>query len=114
MAVEWQIDNRPFSHQWSPDSEAPDRTVPDLATSGAPATDELFRWAQFLAQGEELSVARHRAIEALLEAADYNRDAIYAARLYGLRALGRGAGTRDVVDLLQAALDVSQPHAESA
>jgi hypothetical protein len=106
MAVEWQIDHRPFSPPATP--------VPDLASSAAPAADELFRWAQFLAQGEELSVARQRAVDALLEAGDYNRDAIYAARLYALRALGRGAGTRDVVDLLQAALDASPLHAKSA
>jgi hypothetical protein len=106
MAVEWQIDDRPFSPQATP--------VPDLVMSLAPATDELFRWAQFLSQGEERSVARHRAIEALLDAADYNRDAIYAARLYALRALGRGVGTRDAVDLLQATLDACRPHAESA
>ena len=106
MTVGWQIDQRPFSPQAS--------QVSDLASMTAPAADELFRWAQFLAQGEELSRARHRAIDALLEAGDYNRDAIYAARLYALRALGRGIGTRDVVDLLQAALDASQAHAESA
>jgi hypothetical protein len=119
MAVEWQIDTRPFSPQpnpdrQAPDREAPDRKVPDLAMSPAPATDELFRWAQFLAQGEALSVARHRAIEALLEAADYDRDAIYATRLYALRALRRGLGTKDVVELLQAVLDESPRPAESA
>jgi hypothetical protein len=119
MAVEWQIDTRPFSARPSPDLEAPEwsvphRKVPDLASSVAPATDELFRWAQFLAQGEELLSARHQAIEALLEAADYDRDAIYATRLYALRALRRGAGTKDVVELLQAVLDESHPPAESA
>jgi hypothetical protein len=119
MAAEWQIDARPFSAPPSPNLEAPDREVPhrkvpDLASSVAPTTDELFRWAQFLAQGEDLSGARHRAIEALLEAADYDRDAIYATRLYALRALRRGVGTKDVVEFLQAVLDESHPPAESA
>ena len=109
MAVEMQIDHRPFHPPLSTD-----RHVPDLASSAAPPIDELFRWARFLALGEALSVSRHRAVEAVLEAADYDRNAIYAARLYALRALGRGLATRDVVDLLEAALDEPLPHAQSA
>jgi hypothetical protein len=95
MAVELHIEGRLLPRLPSPGFEFSD----------SPAIDELYRWARFLAQGEQGSVSRQRSIEALLEIVDNNRDALYAARLCGLRALRRGLGTRDVIDLIQAALD---------
>jgi hypothetical protein len=67
--------------------------------------EELFRWACFLDQGQNESVSRARAVDALLAAAEHDRGVIVGARVYALRALGLGVGTRGVVDLLQDALD---------
>ena len=96
MAVELHI---------SDEGLLPRLSSPGLELAPPPGADELFRWAQFLAQGEDVAVCRTRSIEALRDAADNDRDAIYAARLYALRALRNGAGTRGVVELLDAALE---------
>jgi hypothetical protein len=67
--------------------------------------EELFRWACFLDQGQPQSVSRAHSVDALIEAADADRDLIVRSRHYALRALAHGVGTRGVVDLLQDALD---------
>ena len=81
----------------------PDQTFAHESTSA----EELFRWACFLDQGQPQSVSRERSVDALIAAADEDRDALLRARHYALRALGLGVGTRAVVDLLQEALDRS-------
>jgi hypothetical protein len=74
--------------------------------------DQLFRWARFLDQGEGRSVSRHRAVEALIEAADHDRERLYQTRMYALRSLRQGVGTRGTVELIDAALDRTElPHA---
>jgi hypothetical protein len=88
-----------------PEQLLPRLSIPGLDFTPAPGADELFRWAQFLAQGEQADACRQRSIDALIEAADHDRDALYSARMYALRALRNGAGTRRTLELLDATIE---------
>jgi hypothetical protein len=81
----------------------PEYRRPATRTQVRSAVEQLFRWARFLDQGEGRCVSRQRALDALIDAADRDRELIDQTWLYALRSLAQGVGTRSVVALLDAA-----------
>src|SRR4051812_17158666 len=69
------------------------------------SSEELFRWARVLDQADPVVVGRHRAVFALVDAADNDRELLWITRVHALRAVREGVGMLSRVRLLDAALD---------